>query len=218
MKKYSEKRHPSSLYVLIIPLVIAFIVIMAAVVFGKNSTELRSKAASSGWQQCINACNTGFNNTQRWIVLDPARCAAGCKATVVDKSMSCQNFCTDTFNTNVSQINKSNAKRDNSYGVQYCKNMCNVWVRKGNNPPISTNPTPIPGVATATPTPKSGSSTTKVTCKIDFCQAAESATPDGVVKDPMCMTTTCTQTSTPGGSGTTKCVSKAVPKWTACKE
>lgn len=218
MKKYPTKKSASSLLTFIIPLIIAVGVIIAAVVYGTYSTEIRSKASANGWQRCIDTCNNGFKGfATQYIVLDPAKCAADCTTTVVNNAMSCQQFCTTNFTHNTSQLNPEN--RNNSYQIQYCKNMCMTWVRQGNrNPQATGTPAPTASVnSTSTPKPGNGPVTT-IDCKINFCQPDPTPDTNGNKQEPSCMRTVCTHTYTPGGSGSTNCISGTVKKSIGCKD
>lgn len=136
MKKYQAKSKQSSPMVLVIPLAIAFVVILAAAMFGRIRTENRSRASYSGLQQCTAACNT--TGRAAAFIKDKAACALDCPA-VIAKTMTCAQFCTENVkaasgtNTNPT----TGAERDWS-SQEVCRKQCNQWVNAGGESPTPT--------------------------------------------------------------------------------
>lgn len=125
MKNYTKKGSSSPM-VLVIPLVIAFVVVVAAAMFGRISTENRSRASFDGVSLCTKACNTKNVRAAKYIK-DKAACALDCPS-VVAGSMTCGDFCKE----NVRAAAGTNPTNDHDWSSQgICVNQCKQWVKKG---------------------------------------------------------------------------------------
>lgn len=114
----------SSKLVLIIPLVVAFMTIIAAAVFGTLSTDIRSRASYDGVAKCTSACNTTGRNAA--FITDKAACALDCPA-VVSGEMTCNQFCKENVRGAGTVTNRRGEERDWSAG-SVCMRECNQWV------------------------------------------------------------------------------------------
>lgn len=113
-KKYSH----SSPWVLIVPLVIAIVVVLSAVVMSQRAAYTRSKASFDPVQACVDMCNKDY---RRDIIKDPAACALDCPGVVAPTpSMTCTEFCQE----NVKQIARQ-TNCDNREKISRCKDRCN---------------------------------------------------------------------------------------------
>lgn len=114
----------SSKLVLIIPLVIAFMTIIAAAVFGTISTDIRSRASYNGVAQCTKACNASGRSAA--FITDKAACALDCPA-VVSGTMNCAQFCKENVKGAAGTVtNKRGEERDWS-AASVCMKQCNQW-------------------------------------------------------------------------------------------
>lgn len=123
--------------VLVIPLAIAFVVVLGAAMFGRIRTENRSRASYDGTKQCVAACNkTGI--AARFIK-DKAACVLDCPA-VVAQTMTCNQFCSENV-----KVAAGTTPNDNDWSSQdICKKQCNQWVTKGGSPTPSVSGIPQP--------------------------------------------------------------------------
>ncbi len=141
MKNYSTK-HTSSPMVLVVPLAIAFVVILAAAMFGRIRTENRSRASYSGIEQCTTACSSTGRNAR--FVKDKAACTLDCPA-VVAKTMTCDQFCEENVKSvSGSSTNPTTGAEREWSSIAICKRQCTAWVAAGVGSPTPVPTTPSP--------------------------------------------------------------------------
>lgn len=107
----------------IVLLIVGIIAIPLFAVVALRSTDNRSKASYNGLQQCLSRCAGSGGIGLKFFADKSAQCKLDCQKVVVDKSLTCADFCS----RNAVDRGNSQGTNDGKSSGPSCLSQCQTW-------------------------------------------------------------------------------------------